>query len=463
MHFPKRMRNRVLLGAVALNLLPGRAVAAVQDPADSLYHVAREALNRSNYARSAELFQELRRRYPRSEYAPDACYWEAFARHRSGSTEELQHALLVLEAQAQVYPDAPTRADADVLATRIRGMLARRGDADAAERVASAAAPPPPPRALRPAREPRAPRPPRARPPRAQETQDEEDDIRIAALNALLQMDAERAVPILREVLANRDDGSVQLRRKALFLVAQKKTADTEEILLDAVRNDPDPEVRAQAVFWLSQVPTERAVAALDSILLNSTNAEVQEKAIFALAQHKSERASSALRSYAERPDVPEELREKTIFWLGQHRSEQNQVFLRSLYAQLASSELKEQVIFSVAQRKSAENRKWLMDLALKPDEPLEMRKKALFWLGQGKGMEIADLVQLYDTMEEREMREQLVFVYAQRKEPEAVDKLIAIARSDPDDELRRKAFFWLGQSKDPRVAQFLLEIINQQ
>ncbi len=355
--------------------------------------------------RSAELFQELRQRYPRSEYAPDACYWEAFARHRSGSTEELQHALFVLEEQAQVYPDAPTRADADVLATRIRGMLARRGDAEAAERVASAAAPPRPPR---PVREPRAPSPPRARPPRpprpprAQETQDEEDDIRIAALNALLQMDAERAVPILREVLASRDDGSVQLRRKAVFLVAQKKTPDTEEILLDVVRNDPDAEVRAQAVFWLSQVPTERAVAALDSIFLSSTDAEVQEKAIFALAQHKSERASSALRSYAERPDVPEELREKTIFWLGQHRSEENQVFLRSLYAQLASSELKERVIFSVAQRKSAENRKWLMDLALDPDEPLETRKKALFWLGQGEGMEIADLVRLYDTMEDR-------------------------------------------------------------
>jgi HEAT repeat protein len=64
--------------------------------------------------------------------------------------------------------------------------------------------------------------------------------------------------------------------------------------------------------------------------------------------------------------------------------------------------------------------------------------------------------------MPNREMREQLIFVYSQRKDPAAVDKLFAIARNDPDRELRRKAIFWLGQSKDPRVAQFLSDLINE-
>ena len=36
-----------------------------------------------------------------------------------------------------------------------------------------------------------------------------------------------------------------------------------------------------------------------------------------------------------------------------------------------------------------------------------------------------------------------------------------SIARRDPDRELRKKAIFWLGQSNDPRVRDFLLEIIN--
>ena len=63
----------------------------------------------------------------------------------------------------------------------------------------------------------------------------------------------------------------------------------------------------------------------------------------------------------------------------------------------------------------------------------------------------MADLASLYATMDDREMREQLIFVYSQRDEPAAVDKLLDIAARGPDAELRKKALFWLGQSEDPR------------
>jgi len=42
------------------------------------------------------------------------------------------------------------------------------------------------------------------------------------------------------------------------------------------------------------------------------------------------------------------------------------------------------------------------------------------------------------------------------------VDRLLAIARSESDPELRRQAIFWLSQSRDPRVAEFLMTLINQ-
>ncbi|HXG71898.1 MAG TPA: hypothetical protein VNJ04_14920, partial [Gemmatimonadaceae bacterium] len=91
-----------------------------------------------------------------------------------------------------------------------------------------------------------------------------------------------------------------------------------------------------------------------------------------------------------------------------------------------------------------------------------ELRKKALFWAGQS-GVEIAELVRLYDRMESGEMKDQLIFVYSQRsRETAAVDKLFAIARTDRDAERRKKAIFWLGQSRDPRVQQFLLDLINK-
>jgi HEAT repeat protein len=59
-------------------------------------------------------------------------------------------------------------------------------------------------------------------------------------------------------------------------------------------------------------------------------------------------------------------------------------------------------------------------------------------------------------------MREQLIFVYSQRDEPAALDKLIDIAKNDPNQELRKRALFWIGQSQDSRAVQALQEVIEQ-
>ena len=101
------------------------------------------------------------------------------------------------------------------------------------------------------------------------------------------------------------------------------------------------------------------------------------------------------------------------------------------------------------------------MAVAMDPNESIERRKTALFWAGQRDQMPTANLDELYRTMDDREMREQVIFVLSQRDETEAVDVLMNIARNETDRELRKKAIFWLGQSDDPRVPDFLLELIN--
>ena len=285
--------------------------------------------------------------------------------------------------------------------------------------------------------------------------------MKVAALNALQQMDAARATPVLRKVLARRDAASVCLRRKAVFLVAQHQADGTEDILLESVRSDPDLEVQRQAVFWLSQVGTERAVKALDSILRFSKDPEIQDKAVFALSQHNRPAAQQALRTYAERGDVPEVAREKAIFWLGQAGGAENAAFLRSLYGRLKNENLKKKVVFSLSQMGGPENGKWLLGLARDPSHSIEMRKQALFWAGQA-GVPITDLTGLYAQAGDQAMREQLIFVYSQRDEPAALEKLIDIAKRDPNRELRKRALFWLGQSEDSRAVEALQEVIEQ-
>lgn len=414
---------------------------APQDPADSLWRDGRSRLNRADWRGAIEVFRRIRteQRFASSAYRPGSYYWEAFALSRTGSSDELRRAQELLAQMKQRYPADRQIADAEALAATIEGRLARGGDAEAAEsltRRASAA--------------------------NAQCPRGDDDDVRMVALNALLQMNSDNAVPILKEVMARRDECSAPLRRRAVFLLSQKRGNGVDQVLLDAVRNDPDPEVREMAVFWLSQVNTPEAVTALQDILRTSSDRKIQEKALFALAQNRSERVTEVLRAFIMRSDVASDLRRNAIFWMGQRPGE-NGEFLRNLYPQLQDQELKEQVLFALSQNRDPRNAEWLLEIALRDGESTETRKRALFHASQHRELPVARVAQLYDRTRDRELKESVLFALSQRvREPAAVDKLMEIGRNEPDAELRNRAIFWLGQSKDPRVAQYFLDIIKR-
>src|SRR2546425_7463416 len=48
-------------------------------------------------------------------------------------------------------------------------------------------------------------------------------------------------------ILLKRDACSAALRRKAVFLISQKRSDETEDVLLDIAQHDPDSDVRQQA------------------------------------------------------------------------------------------------------------------------------------------------------------------------------------------------------------------------
>jgi len=425
-----------------------------QDGAEALYREGRSALSSGRYSDAIESFRSLRERYPRSTRVPDSYYWEAFARSRMPpSLSSLRQAQSLLRTQAERYPDAATSEDAEVLLVRVQSQLAQLGDAAAAEEIRNRAGEEDEAESAH-QREPRS---------RASEENcgaGEDQDARLAALNALMTMDAQNAIPILRRVLARRDRCSAQLRRQAVFILSQQHSAATEDDLLSVARTDPDADVRGQAVFWLSQVGGERSLAALDSILNTSDDEDLARRAIFSISQHGSQRAIDVLRRFIERSDRPEELRAQAIFWLGQH--EGGGEYLRGLYQRITSTELKSRIVAGLAQGLDAAGVRFLMQIVQNDSEPVEARRQAVFWMGQSRQVRFADLADLYRRLTSREVKEQIVFVYSQRRETEAVDALMDIARSDPDRELRRRALFWLGQSHDPRAARFLLDIIER-
>jgi HEAT repeat protein len=118
-------------------------------------------------------------------------------------------------------------------------------------------------------------------------------------------------------------------------------------------------------------------------------------------------------------------------------------------------------VIFAVSQAGGSEETAWLIGLARNPKNSVEVRKKAIFWASQSRAS-ATELGSLYGALTEPELKGQTIFALSQVKEPGAFDQLATIARKDPDSEMRKKALFWLGQSKDPRAADLIEQMLNE-
>ena len=61
----------------------------------------------------------------------------------------------------------------------------------------------------------------------------------------------------------------------------------------------------------------------------------------------------------------------------------------------------------------------------------------------------------------DREARERAVFAVSQLPRDQGVPLLVEVARTHRDPEIRRKALFWLGQSGDPRAIDVFEEVLR--
>ena len=189
----------------------------------------------------------------------------------------------------------------------------------------------------------------------------------------------------------------------------------------------------------------------------------LRDRAIFWLGNARDDSARVTLRSLASSDTLAADLRERAIFALGfLDQRGGNGPFLRSLYARSTDLSLKQKIIASVSQLDDADEERWLLDLVLDAREPVDLRKQALFWCVQQRDAPLGSVIALYPKLDSRELKEHYIFVLSQRHERDAVDKMIDLARNDPDRDVRAKAIFWLGQSRDPRVARFLEEEISK-
>jgi HEAT repeat protein len=416
---------------------------AKNDPADSLYRTARESLNRGEYRRAATSFGEVVKKYPQSSYALDSQYWEAFARYRAGTTDDLKQAQKLLE-DPKIAGLRQNEYNVDVrgLRARILAALASRGDAAAARTLQAEQKESP-----------------------SGVCDREEVSVRGEALNALGQMDPASALPIIKKVLARRDECTVELRRRALYLLNRTPTGESVQILLDVAKNDTDQDIRREAMSTLSRTAGDQAVPMLEEMLKTSDDIQTQRSAVSALGSIDTEKARKAVRAIIERTDVQENVRAEAISTLSRDRDNRvmtadDKAYLRSLYAKMETTRLKQAVLSAVSRVEAPENEAWLLTIARNADESPSLRSQAIERLGRMTTVSFAEIGKLYEIADSRAMRQQILRALSERKEPEAVDKLVEIAKKDTDPNIRSYAIQILSRSNNPKALQALKDLL---
>jgi hypothetical protein len=78
------------------------------------------------------------------------------------------------------------------------------------------------------------------------ESHDPDADIKMLALNSLLNQDPARAIPLLRGILSGNQPANI--KRHAIFVLAQSKSPEAQAILNDAVLGKLDPTLQREAI-----------------------------------------------------------------------------------------------------------------------------------------------------------------------------------------------------------------------
>ena len=92
---------------------------------------------------------------------------------------------------------------------------------------------------------------------------------------------------------------------------------------------------------------------------------------------------------------------------------------------------------------------------------------EATFWLGRYAAAKLNGSDSPFDSDEgdrsdEEDVKEHAVFALSQLRGHEGVEPLIKVARTNKNPNVRSKALFWLGESRDPRAIDVFEEILRK-
>ena len=445
---------------------------APADSADSLWRQGRNAISDEDWRAAQRLFARIHDRYPKSAYAADSYYWEAFALSRLGGTENVRDAVSLLERQIERYASASsvTNGDSKSLLTRLQGALARGGDADAAAEISARAAATVARANADVARSGAAIARAVGGRSRAESVpagcKSEDDDDRVEALNALLQMGSDDALPILKKVLARRDavlGGPAAQGR--LPRLAEARRRGRRHPHGRPRRTIPTARRASRRCSGCRRCRSDKAIPLLEQILKTSTDEDdAGQGALRALAELRRPRAAGAPRLRVARG--PSRITCASSRSSGSASGTRTRTRSSSAICSRRRRAARRRTRFSShsRRRERSGNDQWLLEQV---DEPEELdgaaQAGALLGRAERKHGHGEPRCKLYDkVVGERVQEPDDLRARAARQVARSGGQAHRHREEREGSRARKQALFWLGQSHDPRAVKALQEIINR-
>jgi HEAT repeats len=368
---------------------------------DELYNRGMQSLDEGKYQEALQQFSALSDMKGRRTDA--ALYWKAYANNKMGRRTE---ALAGVAELRRAFPQSKWLKDAGALELEIKQAQGRPVNPEAESNC----------------------------------------ELKIMALNSLMNSDQERAVTMLENVL--KSNSCPKAKDKALFVLSQSSAPAAQQTLARIAQAQQSPELQRKAIEYIGLTETEQSERILADIYKSATSSEIKRAVIQAYVASDA-KAELAKLAHTERDRV---LRNETINALGAVGAREE---LHEMYRRAQSADDKEAIIHAVA---ISDDTAFLTEIA-KSAADINVRRAAVEAMGVSGVGSRRTLVEIYQHDPKVEMREAAIeglFVN------DADDELIALAREEKDPQMKKRIVEKLAVMDSRKAKDYMIELLNK-
>lgn len=387
----------ILLILVFTLIFGGFLISQEKAKDQELFEKAKKSIYQKEWMKAVKELDKITEEFKKSKYLAESLYWLGYSLDRYSSTltnmekqlEIKEDALKHLDSMIKGYSTSSWADDAKVLRVQIAEELVKNGLPEFRKYINGSLKPLEGLKGLEGVKGLESLEELGLEDLHPEENIDPELELKLVALNALLNMDEEKAFPMLEKIV--RKSENAKLRERAVFILGQSKDSRVIPLMAELAAKDPDQRVKKNAIFWLGQRKDKESLDILLKIYDTETDSHIKKNLIFSFSQNKSKKARDKLIDIAKN-EKDMGARQNAIFIIGQEKNEEVLDILSDMYSKTDNVNLKKRLIYSISQNKSDKTIKRLIELA-KKEKDYKLKKQIVFWLGQSKNKEALEFL----------------------------------------------------------------------